>query len=257
MNRKLKMNELRTRDFISVFFRTFFIQAVWNFKSLISVGMSFALVPVARRLCTGGQDCRKFLKRHLYFFNSHPYFASYALGAIARLEEDRFKGLVKDEEQIERFKNALIGPLGAIGDQYFWATIKPGAILAGMTGVALFGELRWQLLSILLAFILYNTPHLFVRAYGLWKGYHEGYAITRNLKIERFMRVKNLYLILGALMLGIFAVSRGLTYFEQGLPELFVFILSLLTATILQMRKKNMYLTLGLPLVLALIIGML
>ena len=163
--------KITTRDLISVFFRSFLIQAVWNFKSLVSVGMCFALVPVARRLCDKEKVCTKFLKRHLYFFNTHPFFASYALGAIARLEEDRVKGIIKDDEQIDRFKNALIGPLGAIGDQYFWAAIKPGAILTGLAGVALAPDLKIQLAFLALALLLYNLPHFYIRILGLWKGY--------------------------------------------------------------------------------------
>ncbi len=68
-----------------------------------------------------------FLKRHLGFFNAHPFFASYALGAISRLEEDN----PGNHELVDRFKNALIGPLGAIGDQTILGNDKARMYFAG------------------------------------------------------------------------------------------------------------------------------
>ncbi len=35
--------------FIDIFFRSFFIQAVWNYQSMISIGFCFALAPVAKK----------------------------------------------------------------------------------------------------------------------------------------------------------------------------------------------------------------
>ncbi len=235
-------NLIHKRDLISVFFRSFFIQAVWNFKSLVSVGICFALVPVARRLCDKEKVCTKFLKRHLYFFNAHPFFASYALGAITRLEEDRVKGIIKDEAQIERFKNALIGPLGAIGDQYFWASIKPGAILTGLAGIALAGDLRVQLALLILALLLYNLPHFYIRLLGLWKGYKQGYAVVKNLKMEKFSRVAKIYLFIGASMLGAFFGYTAASYTAQQTLAGIIFVVSMLLVVLLQRLKLNFYL---------------
>ena len=117
--------------FYNIFIRSFFIQAAWNFKSLLSIGWTFSLLPIAKKLIKDEQQYMSFLNRHLSFFNAHPYIASYALGAIARLEEECAKSEDKKYEQIEKFKNAIIGPLGAIGDQLFWAVIKPASIIVG------------------------------------------------------------------------------------------------------------------------------
>ena len=251
----MNQNIIKKRDLIAVFFRSFLIQAVWNFKSLVSVGMCFALVPVARRLCEKKRICTKFLKRHLYFFNSHPFFASYALGAITRLEEDRVKGIIKDEAQIENFKNALIGPLGAIGDQYFWASIKPGAILVGLTGATLFRDFYWQLFFLAISLLLYNAPHFYIRALGLWRGYREGYAIVKHLKMEKFSTVSKVYLFIGALMLGLLSGFRGGMFSAQNVSAVVVFVVSAGLVFLLRRSNVSLYLALTIVIVMALFIG--
>lgn len=244
-------------DLVSVFMRSFFIQAVWNFKGLLSTGFCYTLVPAAKRLTENDQDCAAFLKKHLCFFNAHPYFASYAVGAIIRLEKDLREGGLKDEAQIERFKNAMIGALGALGDQLFWAAVKPGAILLGLTGAVLFDDIRIQIASIVIALIVYNIPHLYVRAAGLMSGYSEGYAIVKHLKIEKFVNVKNLYLFMGAAMLGIFSGYIGSQYFSQENMPIVVFGLSIFIILILKKFKVNWYLSMSLPIILAILLGML
>ena len=252
-----KMKEIRKWDLVSIFFRSFFIQAVWNFKGLISTGFCYALLPAAKRLTENDSDCSAFLKKHLCFFNAHPYFASYAIGAIIRLEKDFRQGKIKDEAQIERFKNAMIGALGALGDQLFWAAVKPGAILLGLTGIALFEDIKFQLISILMTLLIYNVPHLYIRAAGLVKGYGEGYGIVKHLKIEKFVNVKNLYLFMGATMLGIFSGYMGSMYFSQENMPIFIFGLSIFIMLILQRFKINWYLSVSLPIILAILLGLL
>ena len=88
---------IRKRDLVSIFLRSFFIQAVWNFKSLLAPGFCYTLIPAAKRLTNSENESCAFLKKHLCFFNAHPYFASYAVGAIIRLEKDLKEGKIKDE----------------------------------------------------------------------------------------------------------------------------------------------------------------
>jgi mannose/fructose/N-acetylgalactosamine-specific phosphotransferase system component IID len=54
---------------------------------MLSIGFCFALVPVANKLFKDRQKRIEFYNRHLNFFNAHPYFSSFALGAISRVEE--------------------------------------------------------------------------------------------------------------------------------------------------------------------------
>jgi len=153
---------------------------------------------VAKRLFKEREKRISFLRRHLSFFNAHPYFASYALGAISRVEEDT----PNNPELVERFKNALIGPLGAIGDQLFWGTIKPGCILLAMIGVFLIENVNYLLGYFFIMLVLYNIPHILIRMTGLRTGYREGFDVYKLLNAAQFQRYRNLYRILGAISLG-------------------------------------------------------
>ena len=75
--------------FFNVLVRSFFIQSGWNYKSLLSLGFCFSILPVAKFLYKNDQSkIADFVKRHLSFINGHPFFMSYALGATIRLEEE-------------------------------------------------------------------------------------------------------------------------------------------------------------------------
>ena len=249
---------LRKRDLVSMFFRSLLIQAVWNFKSLLSIGLCFTIVPVARRLSKNEQEMSDFLKRHLYFFNAHPFFASYALGAIARLEEDRVL-LGQDAvsaEQIEKFKNALIGPLGAVGDQYFWAVIKPASILIGFAGVTIFDAWQLKLTSLLFMLILYNIPHMIIRIRGLLLGYRHGFQVYRFIQMEHFRRMQKIYRLAGAVALGV-ALGFLLTGLAaRHLHFAVAFLASILLVSLIRKQTKSFYKPVGLVLLIALLVGL-
>lgn len=253
----MNQKKLKKTDFISIFLRTFLLQAVWNFKSLVSVGISFALVPVARRLSETQEGCISILKRHLFFFNAHPFFASYALGALARLEEDHVNGVIKDPEQIEKFRNAIIGPLGAVGDIYFWSTIKPAAIIVGVSGALLSDSLGVQLFFIALMLLLYNIPHLQIRISGIWKGYTAGYNVYKSIKIERFTKVRTIYLLLGAGVMGVIISGMFIKTGFNDYKSAIVFVSAAVGTGIFHFFKIPMQFSVLIVIVFAILIGML
>jgi PTS system mannose-specific IID component len=96
---------------------------------MIGVGIAFASEPILRKL-SGGRDgtaYREALGRATAQFNSHPYFAGAAVGALAKTEHDGVP-----HEQISRFRAALAGPLGSVGDRLVWAGTLPVASAIGM-----------------------------------------------------------------------------------------------------------------------------
>ncbi len=248
---------IRNIDLFSVLLRSFFIQTVWNFKSLLAVGLCFALIPIGKRVCKNKQEMKAFLNRHLSFFNAHPYFSAYALGAIARLEEAYAMQELDEVEKINRFKNAIIGPLGAVGDQFFWATVKPTSLIIGITGIAVFEDVRLKLASIAIMLIVYNVPHLYIRAKGLWQGYQEGFEIYKTLRMEHFRRLKSFYALIGSIALGVFigytismelneSVLSGITFLTTGIATMLI-----------RTKSSSFYLPIGVAILLALIIGLL
>ena len=114
--------EIPVRTRLAMFVRLLAIQGAWNYETLLGNGVGFCVEP-ALRLLPGGQDgpaYRAALARQSQYFNAHPYMAAVAVGALARAELQ-----AEDAAKIERFRTALCGPLGSVGDRLVWATWLP------------------------------------------------------------------------------------------------------------------------------------
>jgi mannose/fructose/N-acetylgalactosamine-specific phosphotransferase system component IID len=249
--------KLGLRTFLAMFFRSFFIQAVWNYQSMISIGFCFALVPVAKKLFKTKEGRSAFVNRHLNFFNAHPYFSSFALGAIARVEEQIMETQTDDYSQVTRLKNALIGPLGAIGDQLIWATLKPASILIGLLAVILIDRFETKLICLIVLLVMYNIPHLYIRMFGLLKGYEAGFEIYKKLKIENFKTVRDIYGSLGSLAL---ATIFSFSFFQsssEGFNFTVVFVICFLSAYFYKKLKQSVYRSLTFPVIIAVLLGLL
>ncbi|MFZ5516872.1 MAG: PTS system mannose/fructose/sorbose family transporter subunit IID [Candidatus Zhuqueibacterota bacterium] len=173
------MAQIRKRDVLNMLFRSFFIQASWNSERMIGLGFCFCLIPVARRLFTDREELVNFLNRHLEFFNSHPYMVTYALGAVANIEQQAIQKRWEDKRSVGILKTRIIGPLGAIGDTLFWQLFRPAM---GIIGVVLLYSIGvW---GALLFFLGYNALHLFIRIRGLLKSYLKGFDIVRDLSMR-------------------------------------------------------------------------
>ena len=232
--------KIKTTHLIRIFFRSFFLQSVWNYQSLLSVGFAYALIPVAKVLYSTDEERRSFLRRHLNFFNAHPYYASYALGAIARVEEEITNNKA-DLHQVEKLKNALIGPLGALGDQMFWGTIKPAAILLGVIAVLLTQNIYTFLYLFIFLLLLYNVPHLYIRYYGIMEGYKKGFEVYKLISLERYKKYRNFYVGLGAASLG-FIIS--FSFFKYEVSNLFhasVFAICVAISFYIHKLKRSFY----------------
>ena len=243
--------------FLGVFFRSFFIQALWNYQSMISIGFCFALVPVAKKLFKDRDKRSDFFNRHLNFFNAHPYFSSFALGSIARVEEDLVLEGSNDYTKVDRLKNALIGPLGAIGDQLVWATLKPASILVGLLAVILIDNFQTKIIFLFVLLGLYNIPHLYIRMAGILKGYRSGFEIYKMLNLDNFRTVKNIYGGVGALALGIIFGYYLIQNSETDIAYAIVFLLCFLAAYFYKKWRQSVYRSLALPILLAVLLGIL
>ena len=241
--------------YINIFIRSFFVQSGWNYKSLLSLGFCFAIAPVAKKLYKNDvKKYNRFIKRHLGFFNAHPYFTAYALGAVTRLEEE--VALANgNETQLEKFKNALIGPLGALGDQLFWATVKPATFTLGVLGFLLIETFTTRLTFLLLLGILYNIPHLYIRVFGMWQGYKEGFLICKYLRIDNFKYIKTIYFGIGLIAIGLVAGYVGATQLGYDFYALFVFVSSIVVAIFYKSKRAKTYIAMLFPLIIALIVG--
>jgi mannose PTS system EIID component len=149
----------------SIWFRQFLLQACWNYEGMQNVGFAYCMLPALRSLYDGRRDeLLRALRRHLEFFNTHPAMAGVILGASVRLEE-RIAGGGADPRAIGTFKVGLMGSLGAIGDAFFWGSLKPMASVAGAILA-----LVHPALGIVALLLLYNITHLGTRRQGFLAG---------------------------------------------------------------------------------------
>jgi PTS system mannose-specific IID component len=166
---------LPIRTEAAMLLRMLAIQGSWNYETLLGNGMGFCIEP-ALRLLPGGIHTPEFkaaLARQSKYFNAHPYLASVAVGALARAELDG-----EPPEKIERFRTALAGPLGSVGDRLIWAGWLPLCSLAALAVYGLGGGAGAVLLTFLGA---YNAGHLALRAWGLRVGWNRGMRVAQAL----------------------------------------------------------------------------
>jgi len=167
--------ELDTRMRMAMFIRCLAIQGSWNYESLIGNGVGFCVEPALRRL-EGGPDgpaYREALARQSAYFNAHPYLAGLAIGALARAEVELVAPM-----RIERFRTALCGPLGSVGDRLVWASWLPACSLVGLL---LYGA-GLPPLGVALGFLLlYNVGHLGLRDWALRAGWRHGLRVATAL----------------------------------------------------------------------------
>jgi len=151
------------------------VQGSWNYETMNGNGIGFCLEP-ALRLLPGGRDgeaYREALARQARYFNSHPYMASVAVGALARAELD-----LVPPTTIERFRTALTGPLGSVGDRLMWAAWLP---FCSLLALAAFGLGAGPLAVVCIFLGVYNAGHLALRAWGLRVGWRHGLRVASAL----------------------------------------------------------------------------
>lgn len=160
---------------ISMFVRLLAIQGSWSYEILLGNGVGFCVEPALRQLPGGveGHAYREALARESRYFNAHPYLAAVAVGALARAELDG-----EPPERIERFRTALCGPLGSVGDRLVWAGWLP---FCSLFALALFGLGRGPLAVVGTFLIMYNTGHVALRVWGLCEGWKHGMRVATSL----------------------------------------------------------------------------
>ena len=191
--------------------RSFLIQGSWNYEGMQNIGFLYAMAPVIRELSGDGEVPSKALKRHIEFFNTHPYMASSILGVTASMEYERGEeGREEEGEAITMMKETLSGPLAALGDGFFWSSLKPltsiTAVVAGFMG---------SIMAPILFLLLYNSFHLWMRIMGFLVGMKKKSGIItfiEELKLPQTTKRLKYYI---PVLLGI--LISGLLFFAPSL----------------------------------------
>lgn len=195
------MVEITRKDLNRSFWRwMFFSHSNYNYERLQSMGVTYALSPILKKLYHNKPDeLKEALQRHLQFFNTEPSFGDPILSISIAMEEQKANGQPIPAEMIEGFKTGMMGPLAGVGDTLFQGIIIP--ILLSFTipfateGNIILGPFAY---GVLLLGIMLPIAH------WLWMtGYYTGrQGILELLHNSLLQKVMMFAQILGAVVIG-------------------------------------------------------
>ena len=135
----------------SVMWRSMFLQGSWNYERMQNGGWCYSIIPAIKKLYPQKEDRIAALKRHLEFYNTHPYVSAPVMGVTLALEEERANGAEINDQAIQGVKVGMMGPLAGVGDPVFWFTLRP---ILGALGASL--ALSGSIVGPLLFFFAWN-----------------------------------------------------------------------------------------------------
>ena len=110
---------------VQVFFRSFFLQALWNFERMQNIGFAFTIEPLLRRAYRAKDSFYSALRRHTDYFNTHPYLAPIVIGAVYHKEKILAETKRTEDATLTVLKNSMGAAFGAVGDHVIWGTWRP------------------------------------------------------------------------------------------------------------------------------------
>ena len=193
----MEKKKLSKKVRFSVALRHQYLQGSWNYERMQNGGWAFSIIPAIKALYETKEDRIAALKRHLEFYNTHPYVSSPVLGVTLSLEEQKANGANIDEAAIQGVKIGMMGPLAGVGDPVFWFTARP---ILGALGASL--ALSGSILGPLLFFVVWNIIRFGFMWYTQEFGYKVGTKITNDLSGGLLQKITT-----GASILGMFIIG--------------------------------------------------
>jgi hypothetical protein len=106
---------LTKQDRKKVWWRHQFLQGSWNYERMQNGGWCYSIIPAIKKLYSNKEDQIAALKRHMEFYNTHPYVSSPVMGVTLALEEEKANGENVDDTAIQGVKVGMMGPLAGAG----------------------------------------------------------------------------------------------------------------------------------------------
>ncbi|MFV0381334.1 MAG: PTS system mannose/fructose/sorbose family transporter subunit IID [Breznakia sp.] len=188
---------LTKKDRMSVAWRHQFLQGSWNYERMQNGGWCYSIIPAIKKLYKNDDDKIEALKRHLEFYNTHPYVSAPVMGVTLALEEERANGAPVDDVAIQGVKVGMMGPLAGVGDPAFWFTLRP---ILGALGASL--ALSGNIIGPLLFFVAWNLIRMGFIWYTQEFGYRVGTSIVNDLSGGLLGKITS-----GASILGMFIIG--------------------------------------------------
>ena len=182
---------------VKVWWRHQFLQGSWNYERMQNGGWAFSIIPAIKELYKDKNDQADALKRHLEFYNTHPYVSSPVMGVTLAMEEERANGTPIEDAAINGVKVGMMGPLAGVGDPVFWFTFRP---ILGALGASF--ALTGSLIGPLIFFIAWNALRMVFEWQTQELGYKAGNEITKDLSGGVLGRITTMASILGMFIVG-------------------------------------------------------
>ncbi len=180
--------------------RGFFVQVLWNYKTMQGAGFLFAVFPFLRRISDDSDERSQLVRRSSGFMNTHPALSSFAMGAMLRRMADE-KELAQEEWQ--NWRESLCGPLGITGDALVWDGLKPLVFMLTFVLWFFIGAPATILLLSLVIFLLYNGPLFIFRFWGARQGWQRGKDVLRAIELPFFIQSRKWMERIGAALAGL------------------------------------------------------
>ncbi len=189
--------QLSKKDRLSVAWRHQFLQGSWNYERMQNGGWCYSIIPAIKKLYPKEEDRIAALKRHMEFYNTHPYVSAPVMGVTLALEEERANGAEINDQAIQGVKVGMMGPLAGVGDPVFWFTLRP---ILGALGASL--ALSGNIMGPLLFFFAWNIIRMAFIWYTQEFGYKVGTSIAQDLSGGLLGKITQ-----GASILGMFIIG--------------------------------------------------
>ena len=192
-------SKIEKKDLKTIYRRYLALNCMNDYPGQMHNGYTFSLLPVLDKIYKDNKEERiKAKKRHMEYFNITPNIAGFALGISTAMEEENAKNPEFDDTTINTVKTALMGPLSAIGDTLFPATLR---ILA--TSLVITMAAAGNVFAPILFLLIFNVPAFVLRYICAMKGYELGATYLEKIQssglMEKFMLAAA---ILGVMVIG-------------------------------------------------------
>lgn len=159
------------REQWGLWWRSWWVDAAWNFQRHQNVGFLFMMTPALKRRWKDRDALAAAMKRYTRYVSTHPAMIP-VLGGLSLREEEALRAdSSRSPKDLHRLKGLMMGPLAAMGDGLFWSTLKPLTLLLGVASVVTIPQTWGKYAALIGLLAAYN----FFRLWLMWKGFTWGY----------------------------------------------------------------------------------
>lgn len=175
---------LNDADLRQVYSRYIHLNGMNDYPGQMHAGFTFAMLPALKKIYKDDKEKRveAYIRHMSEYFNVTPYVGGLPLGVVLAMEEQNAQDSDFDVSAITGIKTALIGPLSAIGDTIFHATLR---VIATAAVISMASE--GNILGPILFLLIFNIPQLIVRWWSLKSGYSMGTKLLEQAESSGIM----------------------------------------------------------------------